>query len=121
MRHAGEQAPTLTIAGDPNTGSAPWILELGIPCEALIVEAHPLELRNPRGDDLYAFMLSVSTDGRPPYRIQTGFPVPAAALPLVRVGNTVPAKRMPSGDDRELVIDWEPALAQLAAGRRGTG
>ena len=27
-------------------------------------------------------------------------------------GNTVHAKRMPDGDDREVVIDWEAALAQ---------
>jgi hypothetical protein len=32
---------------------------------------------------------------------------------LLYPGNTVPAKRMPDGDDRELVIDWEGALAQF--------
>jgi hypothetical protein len=53
-------------------------------------------------------------EGRTPYQIQVGNPVPAAAVPLLYPGNTVPARRMPDGDDRECVIDWEGALAQLA-------
>ena len=53
--------------------------------------------------------------GRAPYQVQVGNPVPAAALPLLYPGNTVPAKRMPEGDDRELVIDWDAALAQAEA------
>jgi hypothetical protein len=112
----GEEPPTVTMAssGDPNTGSAARILELGVPCKAVIVQSQPLGMRNPRGDDMYAFMLTVMAEGRPPYQIQVGNPVPAAALPLLYPGNTVPAKRMPDGDDRELVIDWEGALAQLA-------
>jgi hypothetical protein len=63
---------------------------------------------------MYAFVLTVMAEGRPPYQIQGGNPVPSAALPLLYSGKTVPAKRMPDGDDRELVIDWERALAQLA-------
>jgi hypothetical protein len=111
----GEEPPTVTMAssGDPNTASAARILEQGIPCKAVIVQTQPLGMRNPKGDDMYAFMLTVLADGRPPYQIQVGNPVPAAAQPLLYPGNTVPAKRMPEGDDRELVIDWEAALAQL--------
>jgi hypothetical protein len=30
-------------------------------------------------------------------------------------GNTVPAKRMPDGEDHEIVIDWDAALTQAAA------
>ncbi len=113
----GEPAPTVTIArsGDSNTRSAARILELGVPCNAVIVETQPLGMRNPNGDDMYAFTLTVIAEGRPPYQIQLGNPVPAAALPLLYPGHTVPAKRMPDGDDRELVIDWEAALAQLTA------
>ncbi len=113
----GEQPPTVTIAssGDPNTASASKILEQGLPCKAVIVETQPLGMRSPKGDDMYAFMLTVLADGRPPYQIQVGNPVPAAAVPLLYPGNTVPAKRMPNGDDRELVIDWDAALAQLQA------
>jgi hypothetical protein len=74
----------------------------------------PLGVRNPRGDDLYAFMLTVMADGRTPYKIQTGYPVPVAATPLLYRGNIVPARRLPDGDDHELAIDWEPALAQLS-------
>jgi hypothetical protein len=86
----------------------------GTPCTALIVHAQPLGMRDPKGEDLYAFQLAVTDDGLSPYQIQIGSPVPAAALPLLYPGNAVPARRLPDGGDRELVIDWEAALAQAA-------
>jgi hypothetical protein len=113
----GEDPPTITMSassGDPNTASAARILEQGIACKAVIVESQPLGMRSSTGKDMYAFRLTVLADGRPPYQIHVGNPVPADALPLLYPGNTVPAKRMPEGDDRELVIDWDLALAQLA-------
>jgi hypothetical protein len=112
----GEAPPTVTMAssGDPNTSSAARILEQGVPCKAVIVQTQPLGMRNPRGEDMYAFALTILADGRPPYQIQVGNPVPAAAVPLLYPGNTVPAKRMPDGDDREVVIDWQAALEQLS-------
>lgn len=111
----GEQPPTVTMAssGDPNSGSAARILDLGESCQAVIVETQPLGMRSSTGKDMYAFTLTVIAEGRPPYQIQVGNPVPAAAVPLLYPGSTVPAKRMPDGDDRELVIDWNAALAQL--------
>ena len=112
----GEEPPTVTMAstGDPNTGSAARILEQGVPCKAIIVETQSLGMRSSSGKDMYAFVLTVIADGRPPYQSQVGNPVPAAALPLLYPGNTVPAKRMPAGDDHDVVIDWDAALAQLA-------
>jgi hypothetical protein len=108
----GEQAPTVTMSGnDPNTGSAQRILDDGEPCKAVIVASQPLGMRSRKGDDMYAFALTILAEGRPPYQIQVGNPVPAAAVPLLYPGNTVPAKRMPNGDDREVVIDWQAALA----------
>jgi hypothetical protein len=111
----GEEAPTVAMAssGDPNTSSAARIFEHGVPCRAVILETQSLGMRNPKGDDMYAFGLTVLAEGRPPFQIQVGNPVPAAAVPLLYPGNNVPAKRMPHGDDRELVIDWDGALAQL--------
>lgn len=110
-----EQPPTVTMAasGDANTSSAARILEQGVPCKAVIVETQPLGMRSPKGDDMYAFLLTVMAEGRAPYQIQVGNPVPAAALPLLYPGNTVPAKRMEGGDDREVVIDWQRALEDL--------
>ena len=99
---------------DPNTGSMSWVLRVGVACEAVIEETVALGMRNPRGDDLYAFMLTVMADERTPYKIQTGYPVPLGVTPLLYPGNTVPAKLVPDGDDRQLAIDWEPALAQLS-------
>jgi hypothetical protein len=112
----GEAPPTVTMAaaGDPNTSSAARILEQGVPCKAVIVQSQPLGMRNPKGDDMYAFALTILADGRSPYQIQVGNPVPATAVPLLYPGNTVPAKRMPEGDDREVVIDWQAALEQLS-------
>lgn len=111
----GEQPPTVTMAssGDANNGSAARILDLGEPCKAVIVETQPLGMRSSTGKDMYAFMLTVMADGRPPYQIQVGNPVPAAAVPLLYPGSTVPAKRMPDGDDHDLAIDWDAALAQV--------
>ena len=110
----GEEPPTVTMArsGDP-TGSAARILELGVACRAVIVQSQPLGTRNQRGDDMYAFLLTVMADGRSPYQIKVGNPVPTAAVPLLYPGNTVPARRMADGDDHELVIDWERALEQV--------
>jgi hypothetical protein len=57
----GEEPPTVTMAssGDPNTASAARILGQGVPCKAVIVQTQPLGMRNPKGDDMYAF-----TDGQ---------------------------------------------------------
>jgi hypothetical protein len=113
----GEDAPVVTMAssGDANTGSAARILEQGVPCQAVIVQSQPLGMRSSTGKDMYAFVLTVLATDRAPFQIQVGNPVPAEAVPQVYPGNTVPAKRMPEGDDRELVIDWDAALAQLPA------
>jgi hypothetical protein len=113
----GEAPPVVTMAssGDANTGSAARILSEGTPCKAVIVQSEPLGMRNPAGNDMYAFLLTILADGRAPYQIQVGNPVPAAAIPLLYPGNTVPAMRMPHGDDREVAIDWEAALALLAS------
>jgi hypothetical protein len=112
----GEEPPIVTFAGGgPNTGSASRVLEYGVSCKAVITESLPMGMRTARGEDMYAFGLTVLAAGRPPYQVQVGNPVPAAALPLVYAGNTVPAKRMVDGDDREIVIDWAAALAEAEA------
>jgi hypothetical protein len=109
-----EQPPALASArpGGPNGASAARILELGEPCRAVIVRSQPLGMRNPRGEDMYAFVLTVLAEGRAPYEVRIGNPVPAAALPHIFAGNTVPARRITGGDDRLLVIDWRTALTQ---------
>jgi hypothetical protein len=108
-----EEPPVVTMAssGDPNTGSAARILESGVQCKAVIVQSQPMGMRSSSGKDMYAFVLTVMADGRPPYQTQVGNPVPADAVPLVYPGSTVPAKRMADGDDHEIVIDWDTALA----------
>jgi hypothetical protein len=110
-----EEPPTVTMAasGDKNTGSAAEILAYGEDCKAVIVEFQPLGTKNPKGDDMFAFRFTVMADGRAPYQVTVGNPVPAAAVPLVYPGNTVPAKRMPSQGDQHIVVDWQAALDQV--------
>jgi hypothetical protein len=114
----GEAPPTVTMAGaesgDPKVGSAARILAEGEDCKAVIVQTQPLGMRSKSGDDMYAFALTIMAAGRAPYQIQVGNPVPAAALPLLYPGKTVPAKRMPAGADVEVAIDWSAALAEMA-------
>lgn len=111
----GEEPPTVTMAssGDANTASAARILEYGVPCTAVIVQSQPMGMRNPAGNDMYAFVLTVMAEGRSPYQTQVGNPVPANAVPLIYPGSTLPGKRMPDGADHEIVIDWDAALAQV--------
>lgn len=112
----GEAPPTVTMtSSDPNMGSAAQIHEYGVPCKAVIVQSQPMGMRSSSGKDMFAFVLTVLADGRPPYQTQVGNPVPADAVPLLYPGNTVPAKRMPDGADHEIVIDWDTALAWAAA------
>jgi hypothetical protein len=113
----GEEPPVVTMAssGDKNTGSAARILAEGAPCKAVIVQFQPMGMRSSTGKDMYAFLLTIMAEGRAPYQVQVGNPVPAEGVPLLYPGNTVPAKRMPDGDDREVVIDWDAALAGVAS------
>ena len=114
-----EEPPTVTLAANDGGGrSAADILEQGEACKVVIVETLPLGVRSPRtGDDMHAFTLTVMAEGQAPYRIDVGNPVPNAAVPLLYPGSTLPAKRIPDGDERELAIDWTAALAQAEAVR----
>lgn len=110
----GEAPPTVHMAasGDANTGSAAEILAYGEDCRVVIVEGQPLGTKNPKGLDMWAFMLTVLANDRAPYQVPVGNPVPPNAVPLIYPGNNVPAKRMPSRGDKYIVIDWEAAVAQ---------
>ncbi len=78
----GEAPPTVTMtSADPNTGSAAQILESGDPCKAVIVQSQPMGMRSSSGKDMYAFVLTVMAEGRPPYQTQVGNPVPIDAVP----------------------------------------
>jgi hypothetical protein len=71
-------------------------------------------MRHRTGDDLYALLLTIGAPGRAAFQVQVSDRVSADALPLLVAGNTLPARRMPDGDDREVVIDWASALAQAS-------
>jgi hypothetical protein len=68
------------------------------------------------GRHLYALLLAVDGAVRVPKRVRLAFAVPAAAVPVIREGVTLPARWIADGDARELQIDWDAALAQASAG-----
>jgi hypothetical protein len=99
--------------GARETGrSAAQILELGVACRVTIVRSQPLGMRDQSGVDLYGLVLTVCSPGQTPYQVQVSDQVSVAAIALLGPGNTVPAKRMPDGDDREVAIDWAAALTE---------
>jgi hypothetical protein len=109
QRSAGQPSIDAREAGT----SAARILELGMACEAAIVQSQPLGMRDQTGDDLYALVLTIRVPGRAPSQIQVSDRVSVAAVPLLYSGNTLPAKHMPGADVREVAIDWASALAQV--------
>jgi hypothetical protein len=109
QRSAGQPSLDAREAGT----SAARILELGMACEAAIVQSQPLGMRDQTGDDLYALVLTLRVPGRAPSQIQVSDRVSVAAVPLLYSGNTLPAKHMPGADVREVAIDWASALAQV--------
>jgi hypothetical protein len=119
----GEAPPTITVSstsGDANTGSASEILSYGDPCRVVIVESQPLGRKNQKGVDIYALLMTVMVDGRPPYQVPVGNPVPPEAVPLLYPGNNVPAKCMLSRGDKNVVVDWEAALAEATHATHAT-
>src|SRR3954452_25597080 len=119
----GEAPPTITVSstsGDANTGSASEILSYGDPCRVVIVESQPLGRKNQKGVDIYALLMTVMVDGRPPYQVPVGNPVPPEAVPLLYPGNNVPAKVMLSRRENNVVVDWEAALAEATHATHAT-
>jgi hypothetical protein len=102
-----------SLGGREAGRSAARILELGVACQATIVRSQSLGMRDQTGDDLYALVLTITGPGRAASQIQVSDQVSVAAIPLLYSGNTLPAKHMPGGDDREIAIDWAAALAQV--------
>jgi hypothetical protein len=86
-----------------------------VACEATIVRAQPLGMRDQTGDDLYALVLEVRAPGREPFRTEVSQQVPATAFALLVRGHALPARRMPDGGDHEVAVDWGSALDQAAA------
>jgi hypothetical protein len=116
QRPAARPSPGAREAGT----AAARIRESGVACRATIVRSQPLGMRDSTGDDLYALVLSIRVPGRAPSLIQVSDSVSVAAIPLISPGNTLPAKRMPGTDVRDVAIDWAAALAQAAVTCKAT-
>ena len=103
------EPPSVTVKRDPGRLSAAEILANGTDCRAVIIESQDYNSKNPEGVEIYAFVLTVIVDGRAPYQITVGNPVPDEAIPLLYPGNNLPAKK--GSGDNEVVIDWKAGLA----------
>ena len=104
------EAPTVTMARDPNAESAAQILATGTPAKGVIVQSEALGMKNPDGIDMYAFLLTVMPEGAAPYQVQVGNPTPPEALPLLFPGSHVPV-RLGAGPN-SVAIDWKKGLAE---------
>jgi hypothetical protein len=106
-----QPAPTVTISeATTGTPSAASVLESGNPVRAVIIQTQSLNAKNPAGDELYAFVLTILEDGHAPRQTQAGNPVPASCIPLLYPGSNLPAKVSPD-NPAMVAIDWPAALA----------
>ena len=101
--------PKVTMKSQAGHASAADVLATGTDCRAVIIESQDYNAKNAEGVEIYAFTLTVIVEGRAPYQIQVGNPVPDDAIPLLYPGNNLPAKK--GSDDNAVVIDWKGALA----------
>jgi hypothetical protein len=96
-------APTLTMT---TPEWADGVLSDGTRCRAVVAEAQALA-----EGDRYAVTLTVVADGRSPYWVRLGMPVPREAQPLLEPGSELPARRICG---HQVMIDWPAALAGAA-------
>lgn len=108
------QAPPPPVRAARNADprqSAAYLLANGDQAQAVIVSSQPLNMTNPEGVPLYGFVLTViPQDGRDPYQVQVGNPVPPSALPHLFPGSKVPV-RLLRDEPNAVVIDWAAAAS----------
>lgn len=108
---AQSQAPQAGGARPAGVSSAAQVLAAGQPAQVLVQHAQPLGIRNPQGHDMYALTMSVMVDGRDPYTVTVGNPVPPGGAALIESPAALPARVLPD-DPHAVVIDWAAALAR---------
>lgn len=109
--------PEVQVAANAGTDSAAWILANGRAVDAVVVSAQKLGMTGPTGDDVYALQLTIVDGAEPPYEVQVGNAVPAAALPLLFPGSRMPARR--GTDATDIVVDFATALARGGSAEGG--
>jgi hypothetical protein len=90
-----------------------------MPVRAVIVATQPMNMRNPEGVDIHAFVLSVLQEGRAPREARVANPVPPEARTLLVNGANLPAKVLPE-EPEGVVLDWTAALTEFAKQVRPT-
>jgi hypothetical protein len=117
-RLQAERAARLAQAIAPHPGaampagpsSAAHVLAAGQPVRVMVQRAQRLGMQNPQGHDMYALTLSVLVDGRDPYSVIVGNPVPPGGVALIESPAVLPAKVL-RDNPQAVVIDWAAALA----------
>ncbi len=106
--------PEVQVKPVEGQSSAESILATGRPVEVVLVQAQPLGMKAPSGDDVYLLTLTVIDGAETPYQTQVGNAVPAASLPVLFPGSRLQAKR---GDGQgDIVVDWNAAAASEPGG-----
>jgi hypothetical protein len=91
-------------------GSAAHVLEAGLPAQVIVRHAQRLGIQNPQGLDMYALTLSVMIEGREPYDVSVGNPVPPEGAAMLIPTTPLPA-RVLADNPQAVVIDWTLALS----------
>jgi hypothetical protein len=105
---AGRAASPPEVSGA--AGSATHVLEAGLPAQVVVRHAQRLGMQNPQGLDMYALTLSVTIEGRQPYDVSVGNPVPPDGVAMLGSAAPLPA-RVLADNPQAVVIDWGVALA----------
>jgi hypothetical protein len=103
----GRVSPVSTVAAGRTRQSAR-------PCTVVVGRVDASEIRDARGETLYALELTVLGEGRAAYRARIGAAVPADGVRLLSPGNALPAWFVPGSQDGELEIDWPMAIGREA-------
>ncbi len=105
--------PEVQVKPVEGESSAASILETGRPVEVVLVQAQPLGMKAPSGDDVYLLTLTVIDGAEAPYQTQVGNAVPAASLAVLFPGSRLRAMRGEGQGD--IVVDFTAAPSAPAA------
>ncbi len=105
--------PEVQVVAAEGQPSAASILETGREVDIVLVQAQPLGMKAPTGDDVYLLTVTVIDGTEPPYQTQVGNAVPATSLPVLFPGSRLRARRGQGQGD--IVVDWAAGPVQPAS------
>lgn len=103
LAQASAQRPAGGIPADAS--SAAHVLSVGQQPQVFVQRSQRLGVQDQQGHDMYALTLSVLIEGRDPYTVTVGNPVPPSGLALIGSPAALPARVLPENPGA-VVIDW---------------